>query len=122
MCGVNQRQHGRQRGLEGAVERQELAAYLLTNRLRAVTRDDAEVALEQFNDRGVRRRLAIRNRSCFYYETSTQSVRIRELPEEAAFPHARVAHDRNEPALAAPHKLKGIVEFLATQWPESESG
>ena len=63
--GLQERQQRRDRVLEGRVERQHLPGDLGTDGARVVMLLHMAVALEQVDDREVRRRLAIRHRGAF---------------------------------------------------------
>jgi hypothetical protein len=49
--GIQQRKQCRERALQGTVEAQDLAGQLVSDLLRAVVIDDAEMGLEELDDR-----------------------------------------------------------------------
>ena len=71
---LQQRQKGRQRGLQGTLEREEPAGNPLAPRARVVMDLDAEIGLEEVDDREIGGGLAIRDRAARQQEPPVGAV------------------------------------------------
>ena len=85
---VEQREQRRQRGLERAVERHDLAEHLLADVPMRIALTDPEVRPEEIDDGQVAGRLAIGDGAGLEDQPAVDTVRMSELEHQPRFPDA----------------------------------
>jgi hypothetical protein len=109
---LQQCQQGRQRGLQGPVEGQQLARDLLAPAAGVVLGVDLEVALEQIKDGQVGGSLAIGHRMAGQQQPAVGVVRPGELVQQARLAHARIPHAGHHLPLPRPGAGQGLAQLL----------
>ena len=98
---VEQGEEGRKQRLQALVQGQQLAGDLLANLPGVVAALDAEVGLEQVDDRQIGRRLAVGHRTAFQDQPALGSVGMGELVEQARLADTGLADHGDDLAVAA---------------------
>ena len=119
---IEQRQERRQERLQRPVQRQEFARHSFANLPRVVALLDAEICLQQLDDGQVRRGPPIGDRAAFEHQPTVGAVRPRELPDEAGFPDAGLAHDGDRLPVSGAGVLERSAEHLDLGVPADEPG
>ena len=96
---VEEREERRQRRLERAVEREELARDLLPDGARLVPVTDLEVTREETRHREIRRGLAIRDGARLEDQPAVGPVGVGDLPDHPRLSDARLADERDHLAM-----------------------
>ena len=109
---VQQRQEGRQRRLQGRVERQQLAGQLLPHPPRVVAALDPAVALQQIDHREVAGRLAVGDRAARQHQPALGAVRVAELPDQPRLAHPGLADQGDQLTVAGSGLLQRAAERL----------
>src|SRR5262249_29566803 len=117
---VQEREQRRQGRLQRPVQRKQLAGDFLTDLAQVVAWLDLEVTAEQLDHREIRRRLAVRYAHRFDHEGAGRATRMRELPEQTRFAHARLTDDSDDLAPAAPREIEGFRELIELARPSDE--
>src|SRR5208282_895986 len=108
---AQQSEQVRHRLLEGAVESEHSAGDFFTLRTFVVLIVDAEIALQQLDDRQIGGGASVRDGKGLHHESIVLRHRL-EFVKEARFANARFGHDRNDLAMAIARKCKGTLELF----------
>src|SRR4029450_11974110 len=109
---LEQREQGRERRLERAVEREDPADHLLPDSPRVVARTDLEVGLEQIDDGQVRGGLAVGDTAALEKAPALHAMRVHELPVEARLADAGLAQHRDHLPVSALGLLEGPAQLI----------
>src|SRR5204862_1625545 len=105
-----EREQRREGGLQGRIQRQQLADHLLAYLPGIVPTLDLEVSLEETDDRQVGSGLAVRDRPAVEDLPALRPVRSAELPVEARLADTRLPYDRDDLSMAGSGVLQGVAE------------
>ena len=119
---IQERQQGREGGLQGPVEGQYHPGDLLPDPPRPVAGLDLEITLEHLDHREVRRGLPVGDRGALYDPPALSPVRVRELPEEPGLADAGLSHHRHGLALTSPGPLQGLPQITELVMASDEPG
>src|SRR4029453_9259867 len=100
------------RGLERAIQRQQLARDLLANLPRLVSRLDLKIDPEQLDDRQKRCRFALGNRTAFDDQPALRAIGVGELPVQTGLANARLSNDSDDLAVPVAGALEGLSELV----------
>jgi hypothetical protein len=117
-------QQGEERGkrlLQRLVERQHLPGDLGPDGAWLIAVLDMRIALEQVNDREVRRGFAIGHRGTFEHQPPLGAVRMDKLIGQPGLPHTRLAHHRHHLAMARAGPCEGALERLDFRLPPDKA-
>ena len=109
---VEKREEYGQRGLQRAVQRQELAGHLLAHLAAVVTGLDGEVAAQELDDGKVRRGLPVRHRGGLEHQPPLTPMRVGELPHQPRLADSWLAYDRDELAVALARSPQRLPQQL----------
>jgi hypothetical protein len=107
--GVQEGQEGRDRLLQGGVEREHLPGHTSPDSTRVVTVLHLDVALQQVEHREVRRGFAVGHRGALQHPPALSTVRVDHLVDQARLAHAGLAEERHHLPVPGASPLQRLV-------------
>ena len=119
---VQQRQERGHGGLEGLVQRQELAGDLLADGPRIVLVLNLQVSLEQVDHGQIRRGLPVGDRAGLHDEPAVGPMGVGDLPHQPRLAHAGLPDEGHELAMPRGGAAERLAELLDLGLPPDEAG